>query len=88
MILDADVPPAQEINYLRSYTKGQAQVLVANFCKRQHKDAAAVLGDVCTELERRFSNTAAITKALLERLSEAARFTKRDKNKLQAFADL
>ena len=62
--------------------------MVDNFRKRQHKDPTAVLGEVWTELERRFGNTAAITNALLERLGEAARFTERDKSKLQAFSDL
>ena len=88
MIRDADVSHAQEINYLRNYTKEQAQALVNNFRKRQHRDPAAVLRDVWMELEDGSVTPAAITNALLDRLSQAARFTERDKSKLQALADL
>ena len=66
MIKDADVSLEQEINYLRSYTKGDAQKVVNNYRQRQYRDPVDALRDVWTELERRFGNTAAITNVLLE----------------------
>ena len=88
MIKDADVSPEQEINYLRSYTKGDAQKVVNNYRQRQYRDPVDALRDVWTELERRFGNTAAFTNVLLERLRKAARFGEGDGDKLQAFADV
>lgn len=88
MIEDADVSPAQEMNYLRNFTKGQVQDLVDNFRRRQHADRSSVLQDLWKELERRFGNTAAITNALLERLTEAAKFGEKDLDDLQTFSDL
>lgn len=60
MIKDANMSPEKEINYLRSYTKGDAQKVVNNFRQRQYRDPVVALRDVWTELERRFGNTAAI----------------------------
>ena len=88
MIRDAEVSAEQEMNYLRSYTKGEVQRVVDNFRKRHYGEPASVLKETWQELERRFGNVAAITHALLERLTESARFTEKDKLKLQAFADL
>ena len=88
MIRDTEVSAEQEMNYLRSYTKGEVQRVVDNFRKRCYGEPASVLKETWQELERRFGNVAAITHALLERLTESARFTEKDKLKLQAFADL
>jgi len=88
MIDDADVTPAQEMNYLRNFTKGEVQNVVDNFRKRHHTDLAVVLRELWRELERRFGNTAAITNALLERLTQAANFSEKALPGLQAFADL
>ena len=43
--------------------------------------------ELWTELERRFGNTAVITNALLRKLHLAAKFSEKDRDKLQAFAD-
>ncbi|KAK3727951.1 hypothetical protein QZH41_004895 [Actinostola sp. cb2023] len=88
MIDDADVTPAQEMNYLRNFTKGEVQNVVDNFRKRHHTDLAVVLRELWRELERRFGNTAAITNVLLERLTQAANFSEKNLPGLQAFADL
>ena len=88
MIKDANVSPDQEINYLRSYTKGDAQKVVNNYRQRQYRNPADALRDVWKELERRFGNTAAITNVLLVRLQTAAKFGEEDSDKLQAFADV
>ena len=88
LIKNADVSPEKEINYLRSYRKGDAQKVVNNYRQRQYRDPVDALRDVWTELERRFGNTAAITNVLLERLRKAARFGEGDDDKLQAFADV
>ncbi|KAK3710874.1 hypothetical protein QZH41_004275 [Actinostola sp. cb2023] len=88
MIDDADVTPAQEMNYLRNFTKGEVQNVVDNFRKRHHTDLAVVLRELWRELERRFGNTAAITNVLLERLTHAANFSEKYLPGLQAFADL
>ena len=79
MIRDAEVPAEQEMNYLRSYTKGEVQKVVDNFRKRRCGDPAAVLEDIWKELEKRFGNVAAITNTLLERLSASARFEEKYK---------
>ena len=88
MIKDAEVSAGQEINYLRSFTKGEVQRVVDNFRKRRYGEPAAVLSDTWRELERRFGNIAAITNTLLSRLSDGAKFNDKDKAKLQSFADL
>lgn len=88
MIEDANVSPDQEINYLRSYTKGDAQKVVNNYRQRQYRNPADALRDVWKDLERRFGNTAAITNVLLVRLQTAAKFGEEDSDKLQAFADV
>ena len=88
MIKDANVSPDQEINYLRSYTKEDAQRVINNYRQRQYRNPADALSDVLKELERRFGNTAAITNVLLVRLQTAAKFGEEDIDKLQAFADV
>ena len=80
--------PEKEINYLRSYTKGDVQKVVNNFRQRQYRDPGVGLRDVWTELERRFGNTAAITNVLVQRLQNKSRFEKGDSDKLQRFADM
>ena len=82
MIKDANVSPDQEINYLRSYTKGDAQKVVNNYRQRQYRNPVDALGDVWKELERRFGNTAAITNVLLVRLQTAAKFGEEDSDSL------
>ena len=64
MIKDVNLSLEKEINYLRSYTKGDAQKVVNNFRQREYSDPVVALRDVWTELERRFGNTAAITNVL------------------------
>ena len=88
MIKDADVSPEMEINYLRSYTKEDAQKVVNDYRQRQYRDPGIALQDVWTELERRFGNAAAITNVLLDRLQKTARFGDGDSDKLQSFADV
>ena len=46
MLLDADVSPTQEINYLRSFTSGRPQRLVDNYRKRQMRDPVALLKEL------------------------------------------
>ena len=43
IIGDANVSPAQEINYLRSFTAGDPQRLVDNYRKRQNSDPIKLL---------------------------------------------
>ena len=88
MVRDADIAPEQELNYLRSFTSGNPQELVDNYRKRQGDNPATTLGDLWTELERRFGNSAALTQALIERLCTAAGFGEKDNAKLQKLADL
>lgn len=88
MIHDADVGPAQEMNYLRNFTTAEVQDVVDNFRKSHHPDLSIVLKELWSELERRFGNTAAITNTLLERLSQKAKFNDGDLQGLQVFADL
>lgn len=88
MIQDADVSSDQEICYLHKYTRGEPQRLVDNFRKRQHNNSSKLLKELWVELERRFGNTASITRTLLERLRGTARFEEKDKKKLQEFSDL
>jgi len=87
MIKDADVSLEMEINYLRSYTKGDAQKVEDNYRWTQYRDPVIALQDMWTELERWFGNTAAITNVLIERLRKTARFQEGESDKLQSFAD-
>ena len=88
MISDVNVYPVQEINYLRSFTSGEAQKLVDNYRKRKQHDPGTLLNDLWGELERRFGSAAVITKELLERLNKTAAFSENENAKLQEFADL
>ena len=88
MVRDADIAADQELNYLRSYTSGEPQQLVDNYRKRQGDNPAATLAELWAELERRFGNAAALTAALLERLSSEASFGEKDSARLQKLADL
>ena len=75
MISDVNVYPVQEINYLRSFTSGEAQKLVDNYRKRNQHDPSTLLNNLWGELERRFGSAAIITKELLERLNKTAAFS-------------
>ena len=88
MVRDADIATDQEINYLRSYANGEPQQLVHNYRKRQGDNPASTLAELWMELERRFSNTAALTQALLEQLSSVASFEDKHSTRLQKLADL
>ena len=59
-----------------------------NYRKRQGDYPTVTLAELGTELERRFGNAAALTQALLERLSTAAGFGETDGARLQKLADL
>ena len=76
MLIDTDVSPTQEINYLRSFTSRTLQCLVDNYRKRQMRDPIALLKDLWEELERRFGSAAVISNTLLERLRNSATFCK------------
>ena len=82
MLLDADVSPTQEINYLRSFTSGRPQRLVDNYRKRQMRDPVALLKELWDELARRFGSVAVISNTLLERLRDAATFGEREHDNL------
>ena len=88
MMIDVDVSPIQEINYLRSFTTREAQKLVDNYRKRKHRDPSGLLTSPWGELERRFGSAAAISSALLERLEQTAAFGEKENMKLQEFSDL
>ena len=88
MLIDTDISPIQEINYLRSFTSGTPQHLVDNYRKRQMRDPVALLRDLWEELERRFGSAAVISNTLLERLRNSATFSEHDNENLQQFADL
>ena len=88
MLIDTDVSPIQEINYLRSFTSGPPQRLVDNYRKRQMRDPVVLLRDLWAELEKRFGSAAVIANALLERLRSTATFSEHEHVKLQQFADL
>ena len=88
MLIDTDVSPIQEINYLRSFTSGPPQRLVDNYRKRQMRDPVVLLRDLWAELEKRFGSAAVISNALLERLRSTATFSEHEHVKLQQFADL
>ena len=88
MIQDTNLYPSQEIAYLRTYTKRKVQKLVDKFRKRQQNNPIVILNELWAELQRRFGNTAVITNSLLETLQESAKFSGKDKDKLQKFADV
>ena len=88
MVKDAEIAADQELNYLRSYTSGDPQQLVNNYRKRQGDNPTVTIAELGTELERRFGNAAALTQALLERLSTTAGFSEKDGARLQKLADL
>ena len=88
MLMDTDVSPTQEINYLRSFTSGAPQRLVDNYRKRQMRDPVALLRDLWAELEKRFGSAAVISNKLLERLRNTVTFSEHENDKLQQFADL
>ena len=88
MIQNAEVPPEQEINYLRQYTRGEVQRLVDSYRKQQHREPKNLLDQLWQELEKRFGNTALIAHTLIKKLAKAAKFTEKESKKLQEFADL
>ena len=88
IIEDANVSPSQEMNYLRNYTKDEAQKVVNNYRQRQYTDPTVALQGDWAQLERRFGNPAAITNVLLEKLHKTAKFGEGDSDKLQTFADV
>ena len=88
MLKGAKIPSEQEINYLRQYTKGDAQKLVDSYRKRQYRQPASLLLELWAELEKRFGNPAVITDSLLKKLSGASEFNEKERERLQAFADL
>ena len=53
MLLDADVSPTQEINYLRSFASGRPQRLVDNYRKRQMRDPVALLKELRKAFRKR-----------------------------------
>ena len=80
MIQHADISPAQEISYLRNYTRSEPLKVINNYRQRQYLNPTVALLEVWTELERRFGNPAAITNVLLIRLRKAAKFGEGDNN--------
>ena len=82
MIKDTSVTAEQEINYLRSFTRGEVQRVVDNFRIRHQNDPVTLLQDLWKELEARFGSQAVITNALLERLQRASNFHEKDYAKL------
>ena len=89
ILLDADVSPTQEINYLRSFTSGRPQCLIDNYRKRQMCDPVALLKELWDKLERRFGSIAVISNTLLEHLQDTATFDEQENdNYLQQFTDL
>ena len=88
MLIDTDVSPTQEINYLRSVTSSTLQYLVDNYRKRQMRDPVALLKDLWEELERRFGSAAVISNTLLERSRNSATICKHHNENLQQFTDL
>ena len=87
MVRDTELEAHQEINYLKSYTKGNPKLLVDNCRKRQGENATVDFKELCGELERRFTNSAALTQALLEQLSQAANCADKDNARMQKLAD-
>jgi hypothetical protein len=88
MIKDTSVTAEQEINYLRSFTRGEVQRVVDNFRIHHHNDPTSLLQNLWKELETGFGSAAVITNALLERLHSSSNFHEKDYAKLQEFADL
>jgi len=82
MLIDTDVSPTQEINYLRSFTSRTPRRLVDNYRKREMRDPIALLRDLWEELERRFGSTVVISNTLLERLRNSATFNENDNENL------
>ena len=82
MLIDTDVSPTQEINYLRSFTSRTPRRLVDNYRKREMRDPIALLRDLWEELERRFGSTVVISNTLLERLCNSATFNENDNENL------
>ena len=87
MVRDTELEAHQEINYLKSYTKGNPKPLVDNCRKRQGENATVNFKELCEELERHFTNSAALTQALLEQLSQAANCTDKNNARMQKLAD-
>ena len=85
---DADIAPEQELNFLRSFTRGNPQELVDNFRQRQGDSPATTLRDLWSEFGRLFGNPAALTQALIERLRTAANLSDKNNAKLKKLADL
>ena len=79
MMRDAGIAPEQELNFLRSFARGNPQELVHNFQKRQGHSPATTLRDLWSEFERLFGNPAALTQALIERLRTAANLSDKKK---------
>ena len=52
MMRDADIAPEQELNFLRSFTKGNPQELGDHFRKRQEDRPATTLRDLWAEFGR------------------------------------
>lgn len=88
MILDTNVSPVQEVNYLHRFTSGEALKLIDNYRKQKQCDPNWLLDSLWAELERRFASAAAITRVLLERMDKTAAFNDGENEKLQEFADL
>ena len=88
MLMDTDVSPTQEINYLQSFTSGAPQCLVDNYRKRQMHDPVALPRDLWEELEKDFGRAAVISNSLLERLHDVATFSEHECDNLQQFANL
>jgi hypothetical protein len=88
MTQNAEVPPEQEINYLRQFTQGEARKLVDSYRKRQHNDPNVLLSQLWKELEKRFGNTALIASTLMKKLLKTAKFVEKENKKLQDFADV
>ncbi|KAK2552046.1 hypothetical protein P5673_027068 [Acropora cervicornis] len=88
MILDTNVSPVQEVNYLRRFTSGEALKLIDNYRKQKQRDPNWLLDSLWAELERHFGSAAAITRVLLERMDKTAAFNDGENEKLQEFADL
>ena len=82
VLIDNDVSPTQEINYLRSFTSRTPRRLVDNYRKREMRDPIALLRDLWEELERRFGSTVVISNTLLERLRNSATFNENDNENL------
>ena len=87
MMRDADIATEQEHDYHRSFTSDNPQELVNNYRKRQGDSPTITLSDLWVELPRRFGNSAALTQALMKRLSVAAGSGEKDSTKLQKLAE-